>query len=80
MKEKGLDERTRAEDILLGSLGYGEGARIISVARDKVGYHGVARWDDGEEFTFSSDEENDQLQDWALTILGKLQARASRAA
>jgi hypothetical protein len=61
----------RAEDILLGSLGFGEDARVVSIERTSDGYQGVGKWADGEEFTFESDDELDELQQWALTVLVK---------
>lgn len=66
-----LTPEMRAEDILLGSLGFGEDAKVISVERTAEGYRGVGKWPDGEEFTFESDDELDELQEWALTILLK---------
>ena len=66
-----LDEHTRAQDILLGSLGFGEDALIVSVSRTDSGYRGVARWSDGEEFEFESDDEPSDLEAWALGILKK---------
>lgn len=63
------DERVRAEDILLGSLGFGEEAKILSIARVSGGYRGRGRWIDGEEFDFESDEPLSALEDWALTVL-----------
>lgn len=64
-----LSERNRAEDILLGSLGFGEDARILRVERTSGGYRGVACWPDGEEFAFESEDELDDLEQWALTQL-----------
>ncbi len=64
-----LTPTMRAEDVLLGSLGYGEEARIVSVFRTETGYRGIARWSDGEEFPFESDDALDELQLWALEIL-----------
>lgn len=64
-----LNEKTRAEDIILGSLGFGEGASIISIKRTAEGFAGVGRWFDGERFEFENDDELDALQEWALTIL-----------
>lgn len=64
-----LDERTRAEDILLGPLGFGESAHIIKVEESASGYHGHGRWDDGEEFTFECCDGLDELSRWALGIL-----------
>ncbi len=63
------DERIRAEDILLGSLGFGEEAQILSIARVGSGYRGRGRWFDGEEFEFESDEPLSDLENWALTVL-----------
>lgn len=63
------DERTRAEDVLLGSLGYGEGARVVSVHRTSEGYRGKGAWEDGEEFEFESEGALEYLEEWALGIL-----------
>ena len=63
------DERVRAEDILLGSLGFGEEAQILSIVRVGDGYRGRGRWVDGEEFEFESEEPLDTLERWALSIL-----------
>ncbi len=73
-----LSPRVRAEDILLGSLGYGEDARILSVERTSTGYHGVGVWSDGEEFSFECDEELDDLQEWALSILEEQLKKAAQ--
>ena len=69
MTEDCLDEQTRAEDILLGSLGLAEDARIVSVERTAEGYRGRAAWSDGEEFEFESDDEPGELELWALRVL-----------
>jgi len=71
MKRDGddLSPQVRAEDIILGSLGFGEEARIVSIERTPPGYKGIARWSDGEQFSFESDDEVDELTEWALTIL-----------
>lgn len=69
MPEDFLNEKTRAEDILLGSLGFGEEAKIVSVHITASGYAGKGRWADGEEFDFDCDDDLDDLQQWALTIL-----------
>jgi hypothetical protein len=72
MTKKGGDDlspQVRAEDIILGSLGYGEEARVVSVERTSEGYKGIGRWADGEEFSFESDDEVDELTEWALSIL-----------
>lgn len=69
MSEETFDERSRAEDILLGSLGYGGDAAIVSIEMTPKGYRGVARWEDGESFNFECDEDIDDLQRWALKVL-----------
>jgi hypothetical protein len=63
------DERVRAEDVLLGSLGYGEGARVLTVCRTTEGYCGRGAWHDGEEFEFESEGALEYLEEWALGIL-----------
>lgn len=68
----------RAEDILLGSLGYGEDAKVISIERTDTGYKGTGVWQDGEEFLFESDDELDELQIWALDLLLKNRAANDR--
>jgi hypothetical protein len=71
MKEDFLSERNRAEDILLGSLGFGEDASILSVSVSDDGlYRGVGRWPDGDTFEFESDEPAGELELWALKVLG----------
>lgn len=64
-----LSPNVRAEDIILGSLGFGEEARVLSIERTPEGYKGIGRWADGEEFPFESDDELDELQEWALGFL-----------
>jgi hypothetical protein len=71
MVEDFLSEKNRAEDILLGSLGYGEDARIVKVELTDAGYRGVGKWNDGETFDFECEDEIDDLQRWALDILRK---------
>lgn len=71
-KNDELTPNMRAEDIILGSLGFGEAAHVISVERTDHGYRGIGSWPDGEEFPFESDDELDDLQIWALNILAKL--------
>ena len=68
MKEECLSERIRAEDILLGSLGFAEDASIVTVEVTPSGYQGTAQWQDGEQFRFEWNEEVDDLQRWALEI------------
>lgn len=71
MKKGGddLSPSVRAEDIILGSLGFGEEARIASIERTPEGYKGIGRWADGEEFPFESEDEVDELTEWALKII-----------
>jgi hypothetical protein len=64
-----LDPRARAADILLGGLGYGEEAQIVSVQRLTVGYKGKGRWPDGSDFEFESEDPLTELEDWALSQL-----------
>jgi hypothetical protein len=69
-KENCLDEKTRAEDILLGSLGFDSEAKIIEVKLTAQGYQGRGRWsDDNETFDFQSEEEADELEKWAVGVL-----------
>lgn len=68
-KDDDLSPQARAEDILLGSLGFGEEAKIVSLEKTDQGYRGVGVWPDGEEFQFENDDELDDLQVWALQIL-----------
>ena len=71
MKKDGddLSPLVRAEDVILGSLGFGEEARVVAIERTSDGYKGVGRWADGEEFPFESDDEMDELTEWALGLL-----------
>lgn len=68
-KDDWLNERTRAEDIILGSLGLGDEARISTITKTEEGFEGVALFDDGEEFPFESEDELSDLERWALRIL-----------
>lgn len=82
MKKDGddLSPQVRAEDIILGSLGFGEEARVVSIERTPDGYKGIGRWADGEEFNFESEDEMDELTEWALRILLEPKGNASKAA
>ncbi|MBX7143415.1 MAG: hypothetical protein K1X79_03110 [Oligoflexia bacterium] len=77
VREDFLAERARAEDIILGSLGFGEEASIVSVEILPQGFRGLGRWQDGETFDFESNEELTDLESWALKILAKTNARAA---
>lgn len=68
-KDDDLSPQARAEDILLGSLGFGEEAKIVTLEKTEQGYRGVGVWPDGEEFQFENDDELDDLQVWALRVL-----------
>ena len=70
-KDDFLSERVRAEDILLGALGFAEESRIVSIERAGSSYRGIGAYPDGERFQFSGDDELDELQQWALNILLK---------
>jgi hypothetical protein len=61
-----LQPKQRAEDVLLGSLGFSEGARIISIKRVAEGFAGVGEFSDGEQFDFRSEDELSALERWAL--------------
>ena len=69
MADDFLSEKSRAEDIILGSLGFGEEATIVSIEMTQDGYRGIARWADGETFDFESEDEPDDLERWALEVL-----------
>jgi hypothetical protein len=69
--EEQLDEITRAEDILLGALGFDGDAKIITLVCDAEGYRGTGSWPDGDSFDFSSDWTPDELELWAIEILQK---------
>ena len=69
MADDFLSEKNRAEDILLGSLGFGEDARILVIEKTADGFAGKGRYSDGEEFSFRSDYELDDLDRWALGVL-----------
>ena len=72
MVEDCLDERTRAEDILLGALGYDGSAHIVSIEKTKDGFRGKGTFSDGEEFSFKSDYDLDELDCWALDTILRL--------
>ncbi|MFN4894251.1 MAG: hypothetical protein ACK5GN_11930 [Pseudomonadota bacterium] len=70
-KEEDLSPHSRAEDILLGSLGFGEEASILTIEKTNHGYRGVGVWPDGEKFQFENDDELDDLQRWALKVIAR---------
>ncbi|RIL07916.1 MAG: hypothetical protein DCC75_09615 [Proteobacteria bacterium] len=67
--ESFLDERTRAEDIILGALGFGEDARIVKISRTEGGFCGSGCFNDGEKFDFENQEALSELEEWALEVL-----------
>ena len=71
MADDFLNERTRAEDIILGALGFDSDARILSVSLADDGFVGTATWSDGEEFEFESDDDVTEIERWAIEVLTK---------
>ena len=72
MSTERIDENQRVEDILLGSLGFGEDARIVCIETTPGGYRGEGVFADGERFEFACEEDLDELQIWALQRAQKL--------
>jgi len=68
-KDDFLEEVTRAEDILLGGLGFGNEARIVEISLQGNRFSGTGRWSDGETFSFESEEDLSELDRWAIEIL-----------
>ncbi len=64
-----LQPKQRAEDILLGTLGFSEDARIISIVSTDTGFEGKGAYSDGEEFSFTSEDSLSALEKWALDQL-----------
>ncbi len=64
-----LAPKQRAEDIILGALGFGEDASIVSIAIDGDGFRGIGRWSDGEEFSFENEDTPSELEKWAIAQL-----------
>lgn len=69
MADDGLDEITRATDIILGALGFDGEAKILEFRKSGESYSGLAEWFDGEQFSFEFDLEPTDLESWALGIL-----------
>lgn len=72
------NQSLRAEDILLGALGFGDTAKITFIHRTSHGYAGAGKWDDGERFTFESDTPPTEIENWALDILIPLLSPSDR--
>ena len=66
-----LEATIRAQDILLGALGYSEEATIVKIEATSSGYKGIGCWTDGEEFEFESTDSLSEIELWALSILEK---------
>ena len=64
-----LDPLTRAEDILLGALGYDVSASIIEVHPTENGYAGSGKYVDGEVFEFESGAGLAELESWAIKVI-----------
>jgi hypothetical protein len=71
VKESFLDEKLRAEDILLGALGYGAEATILEISSDESKYWGSGKFADGEIFQFQSEDELTEIEKWAITVLSR---------
>jgi len=63
------DEAIRAEDVLLGTLGFDLGSRITSLKLTESGYQGHACWQEGDEFSFESQGPLSDLELWAVQVL-----------
>lgn len=70
-KDEVANPIARAEDILLGGLGFGSEAKIIEVRLKADHFSGTGCWQDGEEFTFESEEKATDLELWAIETLTK---------
>jgi len=64
-----LSERQRAEDIILGGLGFGEDVTILEIKNSTFGFKGKAMYRDGSRIDIRNDDQLSELEIWALTIL-----------
>jgi hypothetical protein len=69
LSKDSLDSKTRAEDIILGGLGYDGAAKILELVETQSGILGKGIWDDGEEFEFKLEENLSELELWAVKII-----------
>jgi hypothetical protein len=69
MKELIEDTLLRAEDILLGSLGYGEDAKLTALYHVGSALHGSVTFSDGLQDLFQLDDELTELERWAVNHL-----------
>ena len=67
-----LSELSRAEDILLGALGYSDDAKLeeVHLTEHEITLHGIFL-SDGEKFVVNYDCECGALEEWAIEILRK---------
>ncbi len=68
------DQKLRAEDILLGSLGFGEEAKLLEIRIENNRYFGKGAFPDGENFDFESEGGLSAAEIWALRVLVPNQA------
>ena len=71
MADDFLDEKIRAEDIILGALGLDTEFKINSIESTSEGFKGIAKASDGEEIQICNEFPLDELEIWALNILTK---------
>lgn len=71
--EEELSDLSRAEDILLGAMGYSDDAKLekVKILGEQIFLNGAFR-SDGESFSVKFDCERGKLEDWALEILRKV--------
>lgn len=79
-REDFLAEHQRAEDILLGAIGFGEDATLISLRIEGSIIEGVVRFSDGDIIPFSYEESLSPLEEWALSVLKRSVLKDSDAA
>ncbi len=61
------EEEERATDILLGSNGFGDDAKLLSVTKTETGYSIQGVFSDGEKF--ECEGELSPLEEWAISVL-----------
>jgi len=78
MKESWLNEQERAQDIILGSLGFGEDVKLLSFEETSEGFKGIAIFPDGIEIAIENDGELTHLERWALGVLASARSKTKR--